>query len=352
MPPPAAALRALARKYRIRALVDVALAVSITLVIAVCLHFADAAAVRRVPPPPPALTAADSQPARSGPDSLPSDDEGMPVIEPVTEPESEPTPQNDLQKRVAAIREKLGDVTAGKVVEETVYLPLSAALPMAGGEFRWDSAERTGVLISDSGLMRFMADTSRVSIDEQPLRLAAPVRTLTDEPWVPVGALGTLFGAQVDEDGDSGSVKAALEDVAVTVLVPERLFSIEIARGERWLKVRYAGELAKEYPICAGKGNNTPVGHFHIRNKAVWPSWRAYWGELIPGGSRRNPLGARWLGTSARGRSTGWSIGIHGTNQPSSIGRRISGGCIRTYNHHSIELYETIPIGTPVWIHE
>jgi lipoprotein-anchoring transpeptidase ErfK/SrfK len=94
------------------------------------------------------------------------------------------------------------------------------------------------------------------------------------------------------------------------------------------------------------------VGDFHIANKAVWPPWNAYWGEYMPGGSARNPLGARWLGTSARGRATGRVIGIHGTNQPSSIGRRISGGCLRAHNRDAIELYNNIPVGTPLTIHE
>ncbi|MEN6544752.1 MAG: L,D-transpeptidase, partial [Armatimonadia bacterium] len=41
-----------------------------------------------------------------------------------------------------------------------------------------------------------------------------------------------------------------------------------------------------------------------------------------------------------------------GTNQPSSIGKRISGGCMRTYNDNAIELFNNIPVGTPVTIHE
>ena len=114
----------------------------------------------------------------------------------------------------------------------------------------------------------------------------------------------------------------------------------------------YAGERLVRWGCCVGAGGNTPVGTFHIQNKGVWPGWRAYWGEFIPGGSARNPLGARWLGTTARGRATERVIGIHGTNQPSSIGQRISGGCMRLTNAHAIELYDTIPIGTRVVIHE
>jgi lipoprotein-anchoring transpeptidase ErfK/SrfK len=263
-----------------------------------------------------------------------------------------PAELNDLQKRVAAIRNRLGEVVDGKSVDGTVYVPLALAVRLVGAELQWNGALGRGVAFADSGLTRFAVDTARVTIDEIPVRLSGPVRRLTAEPWLPAEALQTLHGAAVSDDEETGVLTLVVDGRELAVIVPDRAFHIEISRGGRWLKVRYAGRLAKEYPVCSGKGNNTPVGHFHIRNKAVWPAWRAYWGERIRGGSRRNPLGARWLGTSARGRATGWSIGIHGTNQPSSIGRRISGGCIRTYNHHAIELYDTIPIGTRVWIHE
>ena len=152
----------------------------------------------------------------------------------------------------------------------------------------------------------------------------------------------------------SGDLRSLRErgSAALTVIMESEQFSFEIARSGPWLKVSYAGKLVKQYSICSGEGENTPVGHFEIQNKAEWPPWNAYWGEYMPGGSARNPLGARWLGTTAYGRATRRVIGIHGTNEPSSIGRRISGGCMRCPNHDIIELYEVIPVGTPVWIHE
>ncbi len=259
---------------------------------------------------------------------------------------------NDLQRRAAEIGEKLGNAVPAKSIDDTTYIRLADLLALGGADLRWDDVAGGGAAISDDGLIRFAADTAGITVDGRQMRLAAPVRMLTNEPWVPVSAVAETLGGTVDEDEETGLVIVTVGDQNLQALVPARLFSIEISRGARKLKVRFAGRLAKEYPICSGKGNNTPIGNFHIQNKAVWPSWEAYWGENIPGGSSRNPLGARWLGTTARGRSTGRAIGIHGTNQPSSIGRRISGGCIRTYNRNSIELYETIPIGTRVWIHE
>lgn len=86
----------------------------------------------------------------------------------------------------------------------------------------------------------------------------------------------------------------------------------------------------KSYPIAVGKPSTpTPKGSFKIINKA-----------FNPGG----PFGARWLGLSLKG------YGIHGTNKPDSIKKRISNGCIRTYNKNIIELYNLVPIGTEVTI--
>jgi len=90
--------------------------------------------------------------------------------------------------------------------------------------------------------------------------------------------------------------------------------------------------LLRTYPIAVGKPSTpTPKGNFRIINKA-----------LNPGG----PFGARWLGLSA----PNGDYGIHGTNNPSSIGKAVSNGCIRTYNNNIIELYNLVPIGTPVEI--
>jgi lipoprotein-anchoring transpeptidase ErfK/SrfK len=75
----------------------------------------------------------------------------------------------------------------------------------------------------------------------------------------------------------------------------------------------------------------TPKGTFKIVERAI-----------NPGG----PFGARWLGLSA----PGGDYGIHGTNNPSSIGKAVSNGCVRMYNKDVIELAKIVPIGTVVKI--
>jgi L,D-transpeptidase ErfK/SrfK len=107
-------------------------------------------------------------------------------------------------------------------------------------------------------------------------------------------------------------------------------FSIHISISNRTLTLLYQGQTRKVYPIGVGRMlHETPAGDFIIINKA--PN---------PGG----PYGTMWMSLSKKG------YGIHGTNDPSSIGKYVSRGCVRMYNQDVEELARTIPIGTPVSI--
>jgi len=103
--------------------------------------------------------------------------------------------------------------------------------------------------------------------------------------------------------------------------------------------------LQRTFPVATGKTIAlTPEGNFYVVIKLVNP----YYSRLdIPGGTPNNPLGYRWLGLSVGG---GGIYGIHGTNNPSSIGTYASAGCIRMYNQDASWLYEHTPVGTPVKI--
>ncbi|MHB8131212.1 MAG: L,D-transpeptidase [Mobilitalea sp.] len=90
------------------------------------------------------------------------------------------------------------------------------------------------------------------------------------------------------------------------------------------------GQVYKIYPVAVGKSTTpTPKGTFKIKNKAVNPS---------------GPFGIRWLGLTA----PNGSYGIHGTNNPSSIGKNVSNGCIRMFNKDVLELFNLVPIGSVV----
>jgi len=84
------------------------------------------------------------------------------------------------------------------------------------------------------------------------------------------------------------------------------------------------------YPVAVGKPSTpSPIGNWVIVQKSV------DWG---------GPFGVRWMRLSVP-----WGgYGIHGTNNPASIGRAVSHGCIRMYNKDVIKIYDQTPIGTPV----
>jgi lipoprotein-anchoring transpeptidase ErfK/SrfK len=104
-------------------------------------------------------------------------------------------------------------------------------------------------------------------------------------------------------------------------------------------------KLVKVFPVATGKKRSyTPEGTFTIVNKI---KNRPYYKKRIPGGDPRNPLGARWLGLSIKGGNV---YGIHGTNNPKSIGKYASSGCIRMYNQDVKWLYKNTPLKTKVII--
>ncbi len=108
------------------------------------------------------------------------------------------------------------------------------------------------------------------------------------------------------------------------------VYNIIINTSEHTLSLYVDNEFYKTYPVAVGRVNRpTPKGIFKIVNKS-----------LNPGG----PYGSRWMGLSKK------RYGIHGTNDPSSIGKDISKGCIRMYNEDVTQLYDLVPIGTVVEI--
>jgi lipoprotein-anchoring transpeptidase ErfK/SrfK len=110
--------------------------------------------------------------------------------------------------------------------------------------------------------------------------------------------------------------------------------------------------LKKTYKIAVGQvGLETPAGLYHVQNKAVNPAWhvpKSAWagklaGKVIPGGVPDNPIKSRWMGIYA-------GAGIHGTDAIASLGTAASHGCIRMAIPDVEELYDKIPIQTPVFI--
>ena len=122
--------------------------------------------------------------------------------------------------------------------------------------------------------------------------------------------------------------------------------------GDLHLYLYRNGKLVKSYPVATGQpAYPTPTGTYSIVNMVEDPTWLppdSDWAkdaQPIPPGTE-NPLGTRWMGTSASG------VGMHGVppSEDGSIGTYASHGCIRMHNWDAVDLFDRVVIGMPVII--
>jgi lipoprotein-anchoring transpeptidase ErfK/SrfK len=122
---------------------------------------------------------------------------------------------------------------------------------------------------------------------------------------------------------------------------------LEINKATNTLQVYLNGHVNYTFDVATGMNEDfTPLGTFKIITKVKEP-W--YLPKDIAGGDPSNPLGTRWIGINVPD-TDGYKYGIHGTNEPSSIGQNVSQGCIRMHNNDVEWLFRHIPKGTLVII--
>ena len=135
-----------------------------------------------------------------------------------------------------------------------------------------------------------------------------------------------------------------------------RNVSVKVDTKTNMLGVFDTDKLIAAYPVTIGSAHNTsPVGEWKVRGISKLPTFR-YDKEMLEHGERsgnfhmlapgpRNPVGVMWIALNKKG------IGIHGTNDPGSIGRAESHGCIRLANWDVVRLATKIKTGDNVSIH-
>jgi lipoprotein-anchoring transpeptidase ErfK/SrfK len=100
-----------------------------------------------------------------------------------------------------------------------------------------------------------------------------------------------------------------------------------------------------DYKVAVGADTGpTPTGQFTVVSRLKNPWYTPDDEPAVEPGSPKNPLGNRWIGISKP------SYGLHGTNEPNSIGTKASEGCLRLRNQKIAKLYKHVPRGTPVII--
>ncbi len=116
-----------------------------------------------------------------------------------------------------------------------------------------------------------------------------------------------------------------------------------VSLSDRKLAVLEGGKVLRTFPVSVGAAvSPSPSGEFQVVNRLTNPTYYHPGSVIAPGSD--NPIGPRWIGLSQKG------FGIHGTNQPHSIGHAASHGCIRLSNHDIVQLFQMVSVGDTVSI--
>lgn len=179
-----------------------------------------------------------------------------------------------------------------------------------------------------------MASTAPTHVLANPTENGGPVVFLVEQQapdWLQVDL-------PVRPNGSTGWIRAAdvdLTTINYRVAVNLRAYRITVWRG---------GQVILSEPVGLGTTDTpTPGGKYYIKELLKPPNPNGAYGPYAYGLS-----GFSNVLTSFEGGAG--VVGIHGTNQPSLIGRSVSHGCIRMSNSGITTLAKTLPLGTPVQI--
>ncbi len=133
--------------------------------------------------------------------------------------------------------------------------------------------------------------------------------------------------------------------------------TIIVDPDRKFLYLVMANNRAMRYGVGVGRAGFAWAGRAYVGWKRPWPTWtppasmiarqpelEKYRNGMAPG--LDNPLGARAIYIFQDGKDTLYRF--HGTNEPESIGKAVSSGCIRLFNQDAIDLYNRVQKNAPV----
>jgi lipoprotein-anchoring transpeptidase ErfK/SrfK len=193
--------------------------------------------------------------------------------------------------------------------------------------------------------------------DDQPLRPPAAIGTPgtvtgTVQPQGAEGMPMVLSALPPEEQPEVAPVQLPphLRRQEVNFVTKEPAGTLVVDTPNTYLYYVLGNNRAIRYGVRVGRDGFTWTGVQKISRKAEWPDWhpptemierQPYLPRFMAGGPG-NPLGARamYLGSTV--------YRIHGTNQPSTIGKFVSSGCIGMLNEDVSDLFERVKVGTRV----
>jgi lipoprotein-anchoring transpeptidase ErfK/SrfK len=233
------------------------------------------------------------------------------------------------------------DAAPSTTTSTTTTVPIAASAPITepepvDPEVSWVAEALVDPIAvfaapGDAEAERTLTAEAAVTVPDQ-----TPVVFLVKDQLGPEGWLEVWL--PVRPNGSSGWVRTA--DVSIT----EHRYRIEVSLSDRELRVFDDGAVVLEHAVGVGRRDRpTPGGVYYIKELLQPPEPDGVYGTYAYGLSGFSNV----LETFAGGEAV---IGIHGTNDPGSIGQEVSSGCIRLPNEVIEELVTYLPLGTPVEI--
>ncbi len=149
-----------------------------------------------------------------------------------------------------------------------------------------------------------------------------------------------IFTNQLSAQQPTVLSTGAAQTVTAIPTVPVQR-EIIVSLEDRKLALIENGQVRKIYVVAVGKPSTpSPEGIFTIERRVANPVYHHDGKTVLPGPG--NPVGTRWMGLSKSG------YGIHGTNEPRSIGKAASHGCIRMARRDLEEFYALVAVGDTV----
>lgn len=189
-------------------------------------------------------------------------------------------------------------------------------------------------------------------------RKATPYAQASPAP----GAAVSMYAAMPYEQHPIPALDVSkIDPVYLRQVVPyptaEQPGTIIVDTPNHFLYLVLEGGQAMRYGIGVGREGFSWAGRAEIGDRQEWPKWfppaemidrqpelEPYRNGMEPG--LGNPLGARALYLYRDGKDTLYRL--HGTNEPWSIGKSVSSGCIRMFNQDIIDLHARVNVGAPV----
>lgn len=132
--------------------------------------------------------------------------------------------------------------------------------------------------------------------------------------------------------------------------IPTERVRMLVDLDAHWAFYLMGDEIVCAWPVGVGKlGSETRPGEYRVGDKRKDPMWFPPGQEPVPFGDPRNPLGTRWIELE-QPDGTATHLGFHGTNEPDSVGKDASQGCLRMRQGDIEELFEILPAGAGVTI--